>query len=194
MRGLILVVLLFCLLGCAKRQEPAAAFIGTDVSGASLGDDLGLMDHNGKLRHLSDFRGKVVALFFGYTHCPDVCPTTLADLAKARRLLGGRGEAMQVLFVTLDPERDSAKVLGRYVPSFDPSFIGLRGDAAATEKVSKDFKVFFSRQDSASKAGYSIDHSGGIYVFDRNGKMRLYLNVGQKPQDIAHDIGLLADN
>lgn len=194
MRVLVWGMVLFCLLGCGKQQPPAEAFIGTDVSGAVLGNDLGLMDHNGKVRHLSDFRGKVVALFFGYTHCPDVCPTTMADLAKAKRLLGERGEAMQVLFVTLDPERDSAEVLGRYVPSFDPSFIGLRGDAAATEKVSKDFKVFFSRQDSASRAGYSIDHSGGIYVFDRNGKLRLYLNVGQRPQDIAHDIGLLADN
>src|SRR6185369_6445371 len=114
--------------------------------------------------------------------------------AKARRLLGERGAAMQVLFVTLDPERDSADVLGRYVPSFDASFIGLRGDKAATARVSKDFKVFFAKQDSASRAGYSIDHSGGIYVFDKNGKLRLYLNVGQKPQDIAHDIGLLADN
>lgn len=194
MRGFILVVLLCVLSGCPAKPDPAEAFIGTDISGAAVGDELGLADHNGQVRHLSDFKGKVVVLFFGYTHCPDVCPTTMADLAKARRLLGQRGEAMQVLFVTLDPERDSAEVLKRYVPSFDAGFIGLRGDAAATEKTSKDFKIFFSKQDSASRAGYSIDHSGGIYVFDRNGKIRLYLNVGQKPQDIAHDVGLLLDS
>ncbi len=193
MRGLLLAVLLCCLMGCSKQQEQAEAFIGTDISGSALGNDLGLADQDGKLRHLAEFKGKVVAVLFGYTHCPDICPTTMADLARARRQLGERGKQMQVLFVTLDPARDSAEVLKRYVPSFDASFIGLRGDEAATKTVAQDFKVFFARQDSASKAGYSIDHSGGIYVFDRQGRVRIYLNVGQKPQDIAHDIGLLVN-
>jgi protein SCO1/2 len=193
MRGLMLAVLLCCLLGCSKQQERTEAFIGTDIGGSVLGDNLGLTDQDGTLRYLSDFKGKVVAVFFGYTHCPDVCPTTMADLARARRLLGDAGKQMQVLFVTLDPARDSAEVLKRYVPSFDDSFIGLRGDEAATKKVAQDFKVFFAKQDSGSKAGYSIDHSGGIYVFDKQGRPRIYLNVGQKPQDIAHDVGLLVN-
>lgn len=195
MRILVLFGLLFCLLGCAKEQEAEPQkFIGTDVTGAVLGSNLGLADHNGKPRQLDDFKGKVVALFFGYTHCPDICPTTLADLARAKKLLGERGDELQVLMVSLDPERDSAEVLKQYVPSFDPSFIGLRGDAAATGKVAQDFKIFYARQDSGSKAGYTVDHSGGVYLFDKAGRLRVYLNVGHKPQDFAHDIGLLADS
>ncbi|HEY3326434.1 MAG TPA: SCO family protein [Novimethylophilus sp.] len=194
MRSLVLVILLCGLLGCsAKQQSSAAPFVGTDVSGARLGDDLGLVDHNGQLRHLSDFKGDVVALFFGYTHCPDVCPTTMADLAKATRLLGARSKSVRVLFVTLDPARDTAEVLRHYVPSFDPGFIGLRGDEAGTKKVAQDFKIFYSRQESASKAGYSLDHSGGVYIFDKKGNLRVYLNFGQKPLDIAHDFKLLLD-
>lgn len=193
MRGFMLVVLLCSLLGCSAKHGPAEAFVGTDVSGTGLGDDLGLTDHNGQLRQLSDFKGKVVAVFFGYTHCPDVCPTTMADLAKARKSLGERGDALQVLFVTLDPTRDTAEVLKHYVPSFDPGFIGLRGDEAGTKKVAQDFKIFYSKQESASKAGYSLDHSGGVYLFDKKGNLRVYLNFGQKPLDIAHDFKLLLD-
>lgn len=193
MRIGVVLGLLLCLLGCGKQEEPEK-FVGTDVSGAVLGGDLGLTDHTGRVRQLSEFRGKVVAMFFGYTHCPDICPTTLADLAKARKLLGKQGEDLQVLFITLDPERDSEQVLQRYVPSFDPSFIGLRGDPAATKKVAQDYKIFFARQESGSRAGYTVDHSGGVYLFDKQGKLRVYLNVGHKPQDLAHDIGQLADS
>ena len=140
---------------------------------------------------MQDFRGKVVALFFGYTHCPDVCPTTMSDLAKALKLLGDRRSQVQVLFVTLDPERDTQEVLTKYVPSFDPTFIGLYGDAATLGEVEKKFKVYAHKQSSAGKSGYTIDHSAGVYVFDKSGEPRLYLNYGQKPADIAHDFGLL---
>jgi protein SCO1 len=193
MRNFVLVLLLLlCLPGCSAKQEAAdAAFVGTDIAGAKLGADFDLVDHDAKPRHLSDFRGKLVALFFGYTHCPDVCPTTMADLAKALKLLGPLGGDVQVLFVTLDPERDTAEVLKRYVPSFNPGFMGLRGDKAATDKVAADFKIFFAKQESGSKSGYTIDHSAGVYVFDRKGDLRLYLNHGQSAKDIAHDFGLL---
>jgi len=184
---------LFCvwLAACSPPQHEAASFVGTDVSGAALGSNLSLTDHHGQSRKLADFRGKLVAVFFGYTHCPDVCPTTMDDLAKALKLLGDRRNEVQVLFVTLDPERDTPQVLAQYVPAFDPSFLGLYGDTAA---VAKDFKVFYQKQAVGGKSGYTIDHSAGVYVFDKTGRLRLFLNYGQKPQDIAHDLKLLLTN
>lgn len=191
MRVLFLVVVLL-LAGCpAKQKESESVFVGADISGASMGADFALQDPQGKVRHLSDFRGKVVALFFGYTHCPDVCPTTMADLARALAFLGKSGKGVQVLFVTLDPARDTEEVLGSYVPSFNTDFVGLRADELTTKKVAQEFKIFFSRQESGSKGGYSIDHSAGVYVYDKNGVIRLYLNHGQSPKDIAHDFGML---
>jgi protein SCO1/2 len=185
--GLLCACLL--LAACSGDSDGTAqeSFIGTDVSGADFGNALELTDHHGQPRSLGDFRGKVVALFFGYTHCPDVCPTTLDDLAKAVKLLGARRDEVQVLFVTLDPERDTQQVLAQYVPAFDEGFLGLYGDAATTARVAADFKVFFQKQASGGKSGYTIDHSAGIYVFDKQGSLRIYLSHGQKPKDIAHD-------
>jgi protein SCO1/2 len=192
MRKVLLVVLCLVCVACGFGQEPAESqFVGTDVTGAAFGEGFRLTDHRGQLKVLSDFHGKVVALFFGYTHCPDVCPTTMDDLAKALKLLGDRGSQVQVLFVTLDPERDTQEVLAKYVPSFDQSFIGLRGDSATIARTAKSFKVFYQKQDSGSRSGYTIDHSGGVYVFDKKGALRLFLNHGQKPQDIAHDLALI---
>lgn len=189
MRGWLLVLLCVGLFACTGRQDAdATRFVGTDISGAAFGNELALTDHQGKARKLADFRGKAVALFFGYTHCPDVCPTTMDDLAKALKLLGDRGSEVQVLFVTLDPERDTQEVLARFVPSFDASFIGLYGDVATTERIAGDFKLFYRKQASGGKGGYTIDHSAGVYVFDKKGALRLFLNHGQKPQDIAHDL------
>lgn len=189
MRRWLWVVLCLGLFAC-KGPENAAEpqFVGTDISGAAFGNALALTDHHGKARKLADFRGKVVALFFGYTHCPDVCPTTMDDMAKALKLLGEDRSQVQVLFVTLDPERDTPEVLAKYVPSFDESFIGLFGDVATTESVAKDFKLFYKKQETGGRSGYTIDHSAGIYVFDKKGAVRLFLNHGQKPQDIAHDL------
>lgn len=194
MRKILLVAIFLLLAGCAEnKQEAKTAFVGVDLAGAQLGGDFSLSDSRGNMRRLSEFRGKVVALFFGYTHCPDVCPTTLADLARAIDKLGERGKDVQVLFVTLDPARDTPEVLGKYVPSFNPGFIGLRGDEDTTRKVAQDFKIFYAKQEIGSRAGYTIDHSAGVYVFDRKGALRLYLNHGQSVQDIAHDLGVLLD-
>ena len=190
----ICLLLLLCLMinGCSRSQAPLeSSFVGTEIGAGVFARDFRLTDHLGRVRSMQDFRGKVVALFFGYTHCPDVCPTTMSDLAKALKLLGDRRSQVQVLFVTLDPERDTQEVLTKYVPSFDPTFIGLYGDAATLGEVEKKFKVYAHKQSSAGKSGYTIDHSAGVYVFDKSGEPRLYLNYGQKPADIAHDFGLL---
>lgn len=184
-------MLCMCLAACGRGQPGLGSFVGTDVSGAAFGGALELTDHHGQARTLADFRGKLVALFFGYTHCPDVCPTTMDDLAKALKLLGGRRDEVQVLFVTLDPERDTQQVLAQYVPAFDPGFLGLYGSPEAIAATARNFKVFYQKQFSGSKSGYSVDHSAGVYVFDKKGQLRLYLNYGQKPQDIAHDFGTL---
>lgn len=187
---LLLAALFLAILGCSgPGSQPK--FIGTDVTGSPIGSDFSLTDHNGKLRHLSDFRGKVTLLFFGYTHCPDACPTTMGELAQVVKVLGEKGRDVQVLFVTVDPDRDSLDILKNYVPSFNPTFLGLRGDEEATSKIAKDFKVYYAKQPSKSKSGYTIDHSTGIYVFDKQGQLRLFLTNELKVQDIAHDVGLL---
>lgn len=188
MRGWLWLLLCLALMACGKQEAQEPRFVGTDISGAQFGNPLALTDHHGTPRQLADFKGEVVALFFGYTHCPDVCPTTMDDLSKALRLLGSDRSQVQVLFVTLDPERDSQEVLAQYVPSFDESFIGLYGDVSATERVAQDFKLFYKKQASGGNSGYTIDHSAGIYVFDKQGALRVFMNHGQKPQDIAHDL------
>lgn len=189
MRSWLWLLLCLALVSCSSRQDSEAPkFVGTDITGAAFGNALALTDHHGTARTLADFRGKVVVLFFGYTHCPDVCPTTMDDVSKALRLLGDQRQQVQVLFVTLDPERDTQQVLAEYMPSFDPSFIGLYGDVATTERVASDFKLFYKKQPSDSKGGYTIDHSAGLYVFDKQGTPRVFMNHGQKPQDIAHDL------
>ena len=177
-------------LGACSPGKPAstANFYATDVTGADFARDFRLTDHAGNPRTLADFKGKAVALFFGYTHCPDVCPTTMADLAAAMKLMGKRSDEVQVLFVTLDPERDTQQVLAQYVPSFDPRFIGLYGTAEQTAAVARDFKVFYAKQESKGHGGYTIDHSAGVYAFDKAGKVRLYFKYAQKPAEIAHDL------
>lgn len=186
----------FLLLGCmlllaCQQSTQQTQFVGTDITGADFGNSLKLTDHNGKPRQLSDFKGKAVALFFGYTHCPDVCPTTMADLAHAMKLMGKRSDEVQVLFVTLDPERDTQEVLAQYVPSFDSRFLGLYGTPEQIAETAKNFKIFYARQEQAGKSGYTIDHSAGVYAFDKNGKIRDYIKFGQKPVEIAHDLGLI---
>ena len=165
-----------------------AGFVGTDITGADFPNQLKLTDHNGKLRTMSDFKGKVVTLFFGYTHCPDVCPTTMSDLKQAMNLLGEQSNDVQVLFVTVDPARDTQEVLASFVPSFDKRFIGLRGSLQETAETLGNFKIFYAKVDSKTKGDYTIDHSAGMYAFDKNGKIRLYLSYGQKPEEIASDL------
>lgn len=166
-------------------------FSGTDVSGADYGRDFRLTDHNGKPRSIADFRGKAVVLFFGYTRCPDVCPTTMAEAALAVKSLGKDGERVQVLFITLDPERDTLQLLAQYVPAFHPAFLGLYGDQAATEQAARDFKVFYQRQPGKASDAYTLDHSAGTFVFDPSGKLRLYFGYGKGGDKLAHDLKLL---
>lgn len=184
----VLPALMIMLLSACQPAAQQNQFSATDISGAEFAQTLNLTDHTGKPRALADFKGKVVALFFGYTHCPDVCPTTMADLKQVAKLLGARGDELQVLFVTLDPERDTQEVLSQYVPSFDRRFIGLYGTKDEIEKVTDNFKIFASKVQNSGKSGYTIDHSAGVYLYDKTGKIRLYVAYGEKPDVIAADI------
>ena len=180
-------LVLVCALLVACGREPVA-FRNTDLTGATFGRALALSDHHGQLRLLADFRGKVVVLFFGYTTCPDICPTMLARLASVMQTLGGDAERVQVLFVTLDPERDSAERLKTFVPWFHPSFLGLRGDTEQTKTVTKEFRIFSARKEVGGELGYVLDHSSGAYVFDPAGQLRLYVKDTASVEDIAVDI------
>ena len=173
----------------AACSPEAPKFRSTDISGADFGKELALTGHDGKPRTLADFRGKVVVLFFGFTHCPDICPTTLADVAAVMKKLGKDADRVQVLMVTVDPERDTPEVLSKYVPAFDPRFIGLYGDAAATQRAAKEFKIFYEKR----KAGgsYSVDHSGQSYVIDPQGRLRLFVRHDRIAQDLAEDLRAL---
>lgn len=186
--GLVVVAASF--LGGCERPDAAAKFQLTDVTGANFGKELVLTDHNGRPRTLADFKGKVVVLFFGFIHCPDVCPTTLAELAQVARELGPEASKMQVLFVTVDPERDTPDVLKQYVPSFHPDFLGLYGDAAATARVAKEFKIFYQKQPQPG-GGYTMDHSAGTYVLDQQGRLRLFAQYGAGAPALLHDIRIL---
>jgi len=167
-------------------------FKSTDITGVDYGKQLSLTDPNGTPRSLQDFRGKVVVLFFGYTHCPDVCPTTLAEMAQVMKKLGAEADRVQVLFVTVDPERDTPVVLSRYVPAFDPRFLGLYGDADATRRAAKEFKVFYEAKKGEAPGEYTVDHSAGSYVLDTTGRLRLFVGYGRVgADDLAADIRTL---
>lgn len=172
----------------AACDSGAPNFKSTDITGAQYGTTLELVDHHGKSRRLEDFRGKVVVLFFGFTHCPDVCPTTLADMAQAMRALGADADRVQVLFVSVDPERDTQDALAKYVPAFDARFLGLRGDLEATRRVAKEFKVYFEKRPGKTPGEYSIDHSAQSYVIDPEGRLRLFVRHERIAQDLAPDL------
>jgi len=182
------------LTACDQVFSPARGpFNAIDVTGGEMGGELRLTGHDGKPHALADFRGKVVVVAFGFTHCPDVCPTTLADLAAARKELGERAGDVQVLFVTVDPKRDTRELLAQYVPAFDPTFLGLSGDAGATQRVIKDFRIY--AQERASKDGeYTVDHSAQSFVFDRQGRVRLLISPGTAPKAIASDLRVLLNS
>lgn len=184
----------FALAGCDFLPGGKTPFNGVDITGSDLGPDFRLTDHNGKERTLADFRGKVVALFFGYTHCPDVCPTTLADMAQAVKALGPDGARVQVIFVTVDPRRDTPELLRNYVPAFNPAFLGLYGDAAATDKVKKDFKIYSAERPGKTPESYTVDHSAQSLVFDTKGKLRLMLPYGTAGDKIASDFRVLLNS
>jgi protein SCO1/2 len=182
--GAALLVAL-ALAGCGPD---APKFKASDVTGTSYGHDFALTGHDGKPRTLADFRGKVAVLFFGYTQCPDVCPTTLAELAEVMKQLGPDAERVQVLFATIDPERDTPELLARYVPAFNPTFLGLAGDAEATARTAKEFRIIYQKQPGQTPGSYTMDHSAGTFLFDTQGRLRLYVGYGQGPDVFTHDI------
>jgi protein SCO1 len=179
------LVLAALLAGCNGGPK----FNSVDITGAPYGKALELTDQQGKLRHLEDFRGKAVVIFFGFTRCPDVCPTTLAELAAAVKSLGADADRVQVLFVTVDPERDTRQAVAEYVAAFDPRFIALRGDEAATQKVAKEFRIYYEKRPQG--ASYTIDHSAQAYVLDPQGRLRLLVRHERIGQDLAADLRTL---
>lgn len=184
---LLSVLLMTALTGCSEKNS-VHQFNSIDITGADFGKDFKLTDHTGKVRTLADFKGNAVVIFFGYTNCPDVCPTTMSDLNQALNLLGTDAHKVKVLFVTVDPERDTQALLAKYVPAFNPDFIGLYGDEAATAKTAKDFRIFYEKNKRDSNGNYSVDHSAGTYVFDPSGKLRLFMKYGQGAESMAHDL------
>lgn len=166
-------------------------FRAVDITGAEYARDFALTDHNGQPRSIKDFAGKVVVVFFGFTQCPDVCPTAMAELAEVRRTLGKDGERVQGLFITVDPERDTPEVLKAYMTNFDPSFLALRGTPEQLATVAKDFKVYYKKVEGKTSTSYSMDHSAGSFVYDTQGRIRLYTRYGTGAQALADDIRLL---
>jgi protein SCO1/2 len=182
--GAVAAISVLMLAACERK--PSVTYHGIDLTGATYAADFRLTDPDGKERTLSDFRGKAILIFFGFTQCPDVCPTALARAAEVKRLLGPDGERFQTLFVTVDPERDTPEVLKAYTAAFDPSFIGLYGDLERTAQTAKDFKVYYKKVPTG--ASYTMDHTSLSYVYDPQGKLRLALRHEQPAQDYADDI------
>jgi protein SCO1/2 len=185
---LVAAALAFSLSGCDKLPGKQASFQNTDVTGLDYAKGFSLTDHAGKPRTLADYKGKVVVVFFGYTQCPDVCPTTMAEMAGVMQKLGAQADQVQVLFITLDPERDTQQLLANYVPAFDKRFVGLYGTPDQTAKTAKEFKVFYSKVPGSSPGSYTIDHTAGSYVFDKEGRLRLFIRHGGGADPIVHDI------
>ncbi|OWF66612.1 cytochrome c oxidase assembly protein [Polynucleobacter hirudinilacicola] len=186
LRNCCIAALLIALTACSPKPE----FKNIDITGGTaFGKDFSLVDPDGKVRTLADFKGKVVVMFFGYTQCPDICPTTLTEMQQVMALMGPQSDKVQVLFVTVDPERDTAAILKQYVPAFDPRFLGLRPvDDAALEKVAKDFKIYYKKVPGTSPGSYTMDHTAGSYAFDPEGRLRLYIKHAQGPETLAHDL------
>jgi protein SCO1/2 len=177
------------LAGCDQASKPA--FKGIDLTGAAYARELKLPDQDGRERTLGDFKGKVLVIFFGYTQCPDVCPTTLAELAQVKKALGPDGDKVQGLFVTVDPERDTPELLKAYLQSFDPSFVALRGSEEQTKAVAKEFKVFYAKVPGKSEGSYTMDHTAASFIFDTQGRVRVFSRYGSGAQALVDDIKLL---
>ena len=175
----------------AACSPEALKFKSIDITGADYVKGFALPDHNGVQRSLADFKGKAVVVFFGFTQCPDVCPTALADLAEVKRLLGPQGDKLQGIFVSVDPERDTPEVLKAYMTNFDPSFLALRPSMDQLPEVAKGFKVFYKKVEGPTLTSYTIEHSAGSYVFDPQGRVRLYTRQAVGAQGLAEDIALL---
>lgn len=185
------------LAGCGRSENtgsagssaaPKASFNGIDITGAAYARQLALTDQHGQPRTLDDFKGKVTVVFFGYTQCPDVCPSTMAELAQVKKALGPDGERVQGVFVTVDPERDTAEILKAYMASFDPSFIALRGTPEQTAAAAKEFKVFFAKVPGKTDTSYTVDHTAGSFIFDTSGRVRLFERYGSGAAALTSDL------
>jgi protein SCO1/2 len=177
-----IIIFSLALAGC----DVAPRFRSADITGADYGKSIELPDTSGRVRHLEDFRGKAVVLFFGFTQCPDVCPTTLADIAGVLKTLGPDADRVQVLFVSVDPERDTPELLDKYVRAFDPRIVALRGDLPATQRTAKEFKIYFEKRKQGDT--YTVDHSAQSYVLDAQGRLRLLVRHDRIAQDLPDDL------
>lgn len=195
-RGCLVLALSGLLLAaCSDKPADATAsgFSSIDITGADYATGFSLTDHDGKPRTLADFQGKVVVVFFGYTQCPDVCPTSMSELAEAKRLLGADGERLQGLFVSVDPERDTPEVMKAYMASFDPGFLALYAAPDALPALTKSFRIYYKKVDGKTPTSYTMDHSAGSYVYDTQGRVRLYTRYGSGAQALAGDVKKLLD-
>ena len=187
-RGAVLGALAGAVAACSPAKPQ---FASIDVTGADYAKDFALTDHNGQPRSLKDFQGKVVVMFFGFTQCPDVCPTALAELSEVKKLLGKDGERAQALFVTVDPERDTPELLKAYMANFDPSFLALRASPEQLAAMAKDFKLYYKKVEGKTPTSYTMDHTAASYVYDPQGRLRLYTRAGTGAQALASDIRML---
>jgi protein SCO1/2 len=176
------------LAGC---QKAPLQFKSTDITGATFARDFELTNHSGNTRRLADYNGKLAIVFFGFTHCPDVCPGTLIHMKEVMAKLGEQADDVQVLFITVDPERDTQEVLSQYVPAFDKRFVGLRGSIDQTKAVTREFKVFYAKVPGSTEGTYSVDHTAASYVFDRDGQVRLMLKPETPTDAIVSDLKAL---
>ena len=176
------------LTGCTPEKPQ---FKSIDLTGADYARDFSLLDQNGQLRTVKDFAGKIVVVFFGFVQCPDVCPTSMAELSEVKRLLGTDGNRLQAIFITVDPERDTPELLKAYMANFEPTFLALRPTPAELVQVAKDFKIYYKKVDGKTKGSYSMDHSAGSYIYDPKGQIRLYSRYGSGADVVASDIRLL---
>jgi len=186
--GAVSMALLATVSGCSDAKP---SFTAIDVTGADYAKDFELTDHNGQVRHLTDFAGKIVVVFFGYTQCPDFCPTTMTELLEVKKALGKDGERLQVLFVTVDPARDTPEVLKAYVGNFDPKFLGVYTTPDKLAALAKDFKAYYKKVDGKTPTSYTMDHSAGSYVYDTQGRLRLFTRYGSGVPALTQDIAQL---
>ena len=180
--------LFMLLVGCAEKKPE---FRSVDITGVDYAKDFALPDVNGQTKTLADFKGKAVVLFFGFAQCPDVCPTTMAEIASVKKSLGKEGEKVTAVFVTVDPERDAPQVLKAYMESFDPTFTALRGTPEQTAAMAKAFKIYYKKVDGKTPTSYTIDHTAAAFVYDPTGKLRLYTRYGMGAQALADDLKIL---
>ena len=186
--GCLMLAAVASLMLSACDDKPKLSFNGVDITGADYAQDFSLKDHDGKTRTLADFKGKVVVVFFGYTQCPDVCPTSLSEMAGAKELLGPDAERMQGLFISVDPERDTPEVMKAYMHNFDPTFLALLPTPEQLPEVTKAFRIYYKKVPGQTPTSYTMDHSAGSYIYDPQGRLRLYHRYGSGSQAMADDV------